>query len=169
MLSAPNEWMSSSDRLVLNEPSSSSWCSSSKIDSWLRAAEAGAARLRQRAPASSARRRVLITPERTPDRGRSCDPASRKGALGDSLVALGDLGPVHGVEPGVDVVGPLVLILQVVRVLPHVDADQRRLALGDRVVLVGAADDGEAGAVVHEPGPARAELVDPGLLHLRLE
>ena len=53
--------------------------------------------------------------------------------------------------------------------LPDVDAHERRLALGDRVVLVGAADHREPGAVVHQPRPARAELVDARLLELRLE
>ncbi len=38
------------------------------------------------------------------------------------LEALADLRPVHGVPPGVDVVGALVLVLEVVGVLPHVDA-----------------------------------------------
>ena len=51
-------------------------------------------------------------------------------------VALGDLVPVDRVPPRVDVVRALVLVLQVVGVLPHVDAEQRRLAVGDRAVLV---------------------------------
>jgi hypothetical protein len=54
-------------------------------------------------------------------------------------------------------------------VLPDVDAQQRRLALRDRVVLVGGADHREPRAVVDQPRPARAELVDAGLLELGLE
>ena len=77
--------------------------------------------------------------------------------------------PVDDVPPRVDVVRALVLVLEVVGVLPDVDAEQRRLAAGERRVLVGAADHGEAGAVVDEPGPAGAELVDAGLLQRALE
>src|SRR3954463_16231971 len=60
--------------------------------------------------------------------------------LGGCAVALGDLVPVDRVPPRVDVVGPLVLVLQVVGVLPDVHAEQRRLAVGERVVLVRGAD-----------------------------
>ena len=59
------------------------------------------------------------------------------GRLAGCLEALGDLRPVDGVPPRVDVVRTLVLVLQVVGVLPDVDAEQGRLAVGDRVVLVG--------------------------------
>src|ERR1700676_23225 len=58
--------------------------------------------------------------------------------------ALGDPRPVDDVPPGIDVVGAAVLVLQVVGVLPDVDAEQRRLSVGDRVVLVCAADDRQA-------------------------
>src|SRR4029453_16545257 len=50
---------------------------------------------------------------------------------------LRGLRPVDHVPPGVDVVGALVLVLQVVGVLPDVAADDRRLTVGDRCVLVG--------------------------------
>src|SRR5919198_5986758 len=113
---------------------------------------------------------------------RSCAAGRRQAAVGvvesviwtrrrsaDRLVALGDLAPVDGVPPRVDVVGAPVLVLQVVGVLPDVDADERGLALGDWVVLVGRADDRQSGPVVDEPRPAGAELVDAGLLELRLE
>src|ERR1700691_912996 len=79
------------------------------------------------------------------------DPPLRGG------VARGDGRPVHDVPPRVEVVGAAVLVLEVVGVLPDVDAEQRDLAGGDRVVLVGAADHGEAVGVEHEPGPAGAE------------
>src|SRR5215207_1296382 len=87
----------------------------------------------------------------------------------DRRVTLGHLPPIDGVPPRVEIVGSAVLVLQVVGVLPDVHADQRRLAVGDRVVLVGRRDDRQARAVVYEPGPAGAELVDPGVLQLALE
>src|SRR4029453_15926824 len=67
---------------------------------------------------------------------------------------LRGLRPVDHVPPGVDVIGPLVLVLQVIGVLPDVAADDRRVTVGDRCVLVGARDDREAGSVVDQPGPA---------------
>src|SRR5205807_8226195 len=83
--------------------------------------------------------------------------------------ALGHLPPVDHVPPRVDVIGPAVVVLQVVGVLPDVDAEQRRLAVADRVVLVGAGDHRQTRAVVDEPGPAGAELVDAGVIELALE
>ena len=80
-----------------------------------------------------------------------------------------DLRPVDDVPPGVDVVGPAVLILEVVRVLPHVDPEQRLLAIHQRVVLVRRALDGELAALVDDPGPAAAEATDGGRLELLLE
>src|SRR5436190_14655829 len=53
-----------------------------------------------------------------------------------ALEVLAGLRPVDDIPPGVDVVGPLVLVLQVVGVLPDVDADDRRVAVGDGSVLV---------------------------------
>src|SRR6267142_1971577 len=47
-----------------------------------------------------------------------------------------DRFPVERVEPGGDVVRPLVLVFQVVRVLPHVDAHDRGHPLHERAVLV---------------------------------
>src|SRR5438132_2844448 len=86
------------------------------------------------------------------------------------LVALGDRLPVQGVEPGRDVVRALVLVLQVVRVLPHVDAQDRGHAVHEWAVLVGVALDRELAALVSEqPGPAAAELADSRLLQLLLE
>src|SRR5580704_2418950 len=58
--------------------------------------------------------------------------ASRPSSLrfsGGGAEALGDLAPVDDVPPRVDVVRASVLILQVVGVLPHVDAQERRLAI----------------------------------------
>ena len=59
-------------------------------------------------------------------------------------VAFADRLPVHHVPPGVQIVGTLVLILQIIRVLPHIDAHDRGLAGHVRAVLVGAREDLEA-------------------------
>src|ERR687894_515938 len=76
-----------------------------------------------------------------PGRGRDNGPFGC--LLRDGCVPLGDLAPVDRVPPRVDVVRT--------------------------VVLVGGRDDRETGALVDEPGPARAELADAGVLHLGLE
>src|SRR5271166_5456072 len=81
-------------------------------------------------------------------------------------VALGHRVPVHGVPPGVDVVGPLVLVFEVICVLPDVHADDGNLALHVRAVLVGRANDLELAVRKHQPGPAAAEAGNAGLLEL---
>src|SRR5256886_244209 len=68
--------------------------------------------------------------------------------------------PVNGVPPGGDVVGALVLVLQVVRVLPDVDAEDGHPPLRDRVVLVGEALDRELATGQVGPAPAASELAD---------
>src|SRR5205807_1447441 len=71
--------------------------------------------------------------------------------------------PVHYVPPRVDVIRAAVLVLEVVRVLPHVEAHYRGLALHQRAVLIGGRDDVElARFVLDQPRPARAEACGSG-------
>src|SRR5690348_16202625 len=87
-----------------------------------------------------------------------------------SAEALLHLGPVDHVPPGLHVVGPAVLVLEVVRVLPDIQAEDRgRLPVHDRVVLVRRADDRELAAVVDQPGPAGTEAGAAGRVELLLE
>ena len=79
----------------------------------------------------------------------------------DILAVLTDLVPVDNVPPVADVLGPAVLVLEVVRVLPDIDSkdgehDLLRDALHERVVLVGSADELElvTGLVDADPDPA---------------
>src|SRR3712207_4527734 len=58
------------------------------------------------------------------------------GACGSVKAPLGLL-PVHNVPPRLYVLRPAVLVLEVVSMLPHVQAYHRRLALHQRRVLVG--------------------------------
>src|SRR5688572_16279753 len=105
--------------------------------------------------------------------GPACDSSQeRRASARLLLVALRDLAPVHDVPPGLDVVRPAVLVLQVVRVLPDVEAEQdvaRLRALHERVVLVGRADDRQPVALADEPRPARAEAADARRLELLAE
>src|SRR3954451_13788341 len=72
--------------------------------------------------------------------------ATYRSACGGA-VALGDLRPVDRVPPGLEVRRARVLVREVVRVLPDVVAEQRRLSGGERGVLVRRARDGERAAV----------------------
>src|SRR5262249_7215768 len=86
------------------------------------------------------------------------------------LQPLVHLVPVDGVEPRRDVVRPSVLVVEVVSVLPHVDAEDRSVAVHVGAVLVRVALDRElAGGVSDEPAPPAAELADRGLGQLLLE
>jgi hypothetical protein len=65
--------------------------------------------------------------------------------------------PVDHVPDGIEVLGLAVLVLEVVRVLPGVDAEQRSVGAADGV-LVRARDDAEGAAllVLDQPRPAAA-------------
>lgn len=73
------------------------------------------------------------------------------------LKSLGNSAPVDDVPDGAKVLSLAVLVLQVVGVLPGVNAHQRLDVAGDWVP-VGACDDAESarGLVLDEPGPAGA-------------
>src|SRR3954464_9355061 len=87
----------------------------------------------------------------------SASALRRRSALSEPLLHL---FPVDDVPPRGDVVGPAILVLQVVRVLPHVDPHDRLLPFHQRIVLVWRAGDREFAAVVDQPRPARSETSD---------
>src|SRR6516165_671181 len=105
-------------------------------------------------------------------RGRGAvDPRSQDRDLGHPVPlllclveALVDFGPVHYVPPGGEVVGALVLVLEVVGVLPDVVAEDGVKALAQRRVLIGSGDDFELAALNDEPAPAGAELLGGGFI-----
>src|SRR5690348_1935127 len=78
--------------------------------------------------------------------------------LGNGEAAV-DLIPVHHVPPCGKVIGTLVLVLQVVGVLPHIVAKNRKQSLRERRVLVCCGDDLQLAAGEDEPSPAGAELL----------
>src|SRR5712692_276769 len=78
--------------------------------------------------------------------------------------------PVERVEPRRDVVGSLVLVLEVVSVLPDVNTYDRSQPIHVGAVLVGVALDRElATRIGEQPSPAAAELTHRSLLELLLE
>src|SRR5262245_17354353 len=79
--------------------------------------------------------------------------------------------PIHNVPPNVDVVGALGLMLQIVGVFPHVNADDTLGPLHVRAVLVGRAEDRKLLVLANaKPCPAGAEAAETrrldGSLHL---
>src|SRR5215468_1018938 len=94
-----------------------------------------------------------------------CPSGGRLPEVGSSLV------PIHNVPPNVDVVGALGLMLQIVGVFPHVDADDTLGPLHVRAVLVGRAEDCKLLVLANaKPCPAGAEAAETrrldGSLHL---
>ena len=76
-----------------------------------------------------------LSPRKTRSRGPRRGSESFLGSL-RLRVAARDLVPVDDVPPRGEVVGSAVLVVEVVRVLPDVDAEQRHVALHERRVLV---------------------------------
>src|SRR6266705_2521924 len=73
------------------------------------------------------------------------------------------------VEKRLDEIGPAVLEIEVVGVLPHIAGQERGLAFGQRVDRIRRPGDRELPAAGNEPGPAAAELADRGRLEIVLE
>src|SRR6267143_3056479 len=82
--------------------------------------------------------------------------------------------PIDNIPEGSEVFGPAVLILQIIRVFPHVDAEDRNsLHIGEVhhwIILIGRGSDCKLSVLLDEPGPARSESVHtgPGELLLKL-
>src|SRR5262245_11297288 len=62
------------------------------------------------------------------------------------------------VEPGVEIFRPLVAIVYVVGVLPHIAAKKRPAAVHERILAVRSLGDFELAVLDRQPAPARAEL-----------
>jgi len=55
--------------------------------------------------------------------------------------AVIDLIPVHNIPPSREILRAAILIFQIVRMLPDIIAHDREQTLGNRIVLIGRADD----------------------------
>src|SRR5579871_4850377 len=83
--------------------------------------------------------------------------------------ALLNLRPIHDVPPGRDVLRPAVLILQVICMLPYVQAHDGVEALHDGTVLVCGRYNLDAAALLDQPGPAGSEPAGGGGVEFFLE
>src|SRR5436190_18609605 len=86
-----------------------------------------------------------------------------------SQVLRGEIPIDEVIEKGLDEIGPAVLEVEVVGVLPHIAGQERGLAFGQRVDRIRRPGNRELAAVGDEPGPAAAELADRGRLEIILE
>src|SRR6266851_7044211 len=75
-------------------------------------------------------------------------------------VLCGEIPIDEVVEKRLHEIGPAVLEVEIVGVLPDVAGEERGLALGQRVDRVRRAADRQLAAAGDEPGPAAAELAD---------
>jgi len=60
-------------------------------------------------------------------------------SLARLIETFGRVVPVHNIPPGLDIVRPLVLVLQIIGVFPDIDAQDGCLPIAYRTVLIGGA------------------------------
>src|ERR1700691_551045 len=91
----------------------------------------------------------------------------------DLLLGVGEvflhLRPVNGVPPGLEIIGPAVLIFQVISMFPDVHTEESLTAIDDGIVLVRGGFDDEFSVAEQKPGPARAEALDARIVDFRFE
>ncbi len=85
-------------------------------------------------------------------------------------VKLGDFIPIHHVPDGLKVVRAAILVVEVVGVLPDINAKDGFVAVHQGAVLVGGGYDGERTAAIHnQPCPAAAETRGTRFFHRLFE
>src|SRR5258706_6958617 len=83
---------------------------------------------------------------------------------------LVDILPVHQViDPRLQIIRPAIAIIDVVGVLPDVDAEDRGGAMNQRVLSVGRLGNLELAVLHRQPRPPRTELADAGGGEIGLE
>jgi len=88
----------------------------------------------------------------------------------ERFVAVVDFFPVHNIPPRSQILRPAIVVFQVVGVLPHVIAEDRKQALRQRVVLIRRADDlNFAAGLAGKPYPTTAELLGPSVVEFGFE
>src|SRR3984957_630781 len=144
--------------------------SSTRRKAWTTAASVSP----KRAPSKKESGVALTTPINKAGRGNSnSNWRARKSIFGGGAESigplfgrgeiLGHLSPVHRVPDCLEIIGATILILEVISVLPNIDAeDGLAFASGDgfahdRIILVGSRADFQFSPVDDQPSPAAAE------------
>src|SRR6478752_350794 len=116
-------------------------------------------------------------------RRTSCSPEDRRAVDGQRRstrpirlfcrrgVTLGDIVPIDQVlNEGLQIVRPAIAIIDVIGVLPDIDAEDRSGAMDEWAFAIGRLHHGHLAVLDRKPGPARSELRHAGLdeifLHL---
>src|SRR5579859_5244974 len=85
-------------------------------------------------------------------------------------VTFGDHIPVDNIPPSGEIIRATILIFEVVGMFPHIVAENREVAVRERIILVGSASDGQiAGLVEDQPSPTRAKAFHASIVERSLE
>src|SRR5262245_2615049 len=75
-----------------------------------------------------------------------------------------DMVPVDEiVDEGLEIFRPQIPVVEIIAMLPYIDAENRLGAVHQRVLAIGRLHDLELAVAGHDPRPARAELGDTGI------
>ena len=75
----------------------------------------------------------------------------------------------QAVDEGLEIFRPGVAVVDVIGMLPHVDAEDRGCAVNERIFAVGGLGDLELAVLDRDPGPAGTELRGAGIGEIGLE
>src|SRR3954468_9217235 len=101
---------------------------------------------------------------------RPVDAAARRPYHQSESVVLRDFVPVHHVPPRLDVVRTAVLVVEIIRVFPDIDAEEWCVPFHQRAVLVRCRSHLELPALVlDQPGPPAAETLRSSVREFFLE
>src|SRR6266550_962457 len=105
-----------------------------------------------------------VSLSRTPSTfGSETRALSSRGIRWRESVILPHRVPVHHIPPSLNVVGPAVLVLEIIGVFPNIHAKDWLVAIHERAVLIRGGNDFELPALVlNKPRPAAAETTRPG-------
>ena len=91
------------------------------------------------------------------DQRSSCFRENRVGLLFRGGKSFSHGVPVNHVEKRRDVIGPAILVIQVVGVFPNVEAEDWGAAFHERAVLIGGAFDNQFAAIDAQPSPTASK------------
>src|SRR6266436_6604929 len=85
-------------------------------------------------------------------------------------IIIRDRVPIHHVPPSFDVVGPTVLVIEIISVFPNIHSEDRGVSFHERAVLVRSGYDFKFPTfVLNQPRPTAAEATHPSCSELLLK